>query len=165
MAAKVCTACKQSRPTSEFNRRARSADGLQNVCRACNRQRARRYYAEHREAHIRTIMGRKAARRAACLEVVGAHLLANPCVDCGEADPRVLDFDHREGVVKDAEVLRLAQDGYAVERVRAEIAKCDVRCRNCHAKVTYARQGLTWRDRLLEHARAESGDVSRRAPR
>jgi hypothetical protein len=110
-------------------------------------------------------MGRMAARRAACLEVVGAHLLANPCVDCGEADPRVLDFDHREGVVKDAEVLRLAQDGYAVERVRAEIAKCDVRCRNCHAKVTYARQGLTWRDRLLELATAESGDVSRHAPR
>ncbi len=135
------------------------------MCRPCTLQLTRRYYAEHRETHNRTIIRRKVARRASCLEVVFAHLLATPFLDYGEAELRVLYFDHRDGFIKDAELLRLAQVAYAVERVRVEIAKCDVRCRNCHAKVTYARQGLTWRDRLLELARAESGDVSRRAPR
>lgn len=89
-------------------------------------------------------------QRAAVLEVVGAYLLSNPCIDCGESDPRVLDFDHRDAAEKSAEVMRLAQDGYSLNRVMTEIAKCDVRCRNCHAKVTYSRQGKTWRDALLE---------------
>jgi len=93
-------------------------------------------------------MRRKATQRLACLEVVGAYLLEHPCIDCGETDPRVLDFDHREGTIKGAEVMRLAQDGYSIARVQAEIGKCDVRCRNCHARVTYARQGTTWRDAL-----------------
>jgi len=95
-------------------------------------------------------MARKAVQRLACLEVVGIHLLSQPCADCGEPDPRVLDFDHRDGAQKDNEVMRLAQDGYSVARVLGEIEKCDVRCRNCHAKVTYARLGKTWRDALLE---------------
>ena len=149
MSEKRCTICKQSKPRTEFNVRRASRDGLQEKCRSCNRERARRYYAENRESHIRTIVARKAVQRLACLKVVGEYLLSHPCVDCGESDPRVLDFDHRDGVSKTAEVMKLAQDGYSTARVMREIEMCDIRCRNCHAKVTYARQGVTWRDALL----------------
>jgi hypothetical protein len=107
-------------------------------------------------------MARKAAQRAAVLEVIGAFLLANPCIDCGETDLRVLDFDHRDSAEKSAEVMRLAQDGYSLNRVMAEVAKCDVRCRNCHAKITYSRQGTTWRVALLERAAGRSRTEYRR---
>ncbi|NUT57631.1 MAG: hypothetical protein HOQ00_02100 [Agromyces sp.] len=73
-------------------------------------------------------------------------------MDCGEADLRVLDFDHGEGSAKSAEVMKLAKAGYSWARVRDEIAKCDVRCRNCHAKVTYERMGETWRTALMRRA-------------
>ncbi|MCD2441799.1 hypothetical protein LQ757_05850 [Agromyces sp. SYSU K20354] len=109
---------------------------------------AREYYARNREAHVRVIMARKVVQRQLAIDAVGAHLLAHPCVDCGEHDVRVLDFDHREGSGKSADVMRLAQNGYSVARVKAEIEKCDVRCRNCHAKVTYERLGDNWRSRL-----------------
>ena len=157
MPEKRCTSCKQSKPQAEFNLRRASADGLQNVCRACNRARARRYYADNREAHIRVIVARKAVIRRGVLEIVGDYLSKHPCVDCGEADLRVLDFDHREDARKEAEVMKLAQDGYSAARVLAEMAKCDVRCRNCHARVTYARQGDTWRTAYLaRHAAIEA---------
>ena len=54
------------------------------------------------------------------------------------------------GVSKHTEVMKLAHDGYSIVRVLAEIAKCDVRCRNCHARVTYARQGYTWRTAFID---------------
>jgi hypothetical protein len=55
--------------------------------------------------------------------------------------------------------MRLAQDGYSISRVMLEIAKCDVRCRNCHARVTYARQGYTWRtDYLMRRTRNEGAE-------
>ncbi|WP_350349273.1 hypothetical protein ABIQ69_04955 [Agromyces sp. G08B096] len=149
MSTKWCSACQQSRPQADFNARRASADGLQNICRDCNRVKARAYYRAHREHHVRVIMARKAKIREATISRIAEYLLEHPCRDCGEADLRVLDFDHREGVRKTAEVMRLVQDGYAWPRVSAEIAKCDVRCRNCHAKVTYDRLGANWRSALM----------------
>jgi hypothetical protein len=64
----------------------------------------------------------------------------------------VLDFDHRDGAEKSAEVMKLAKAAYSWQRVSAEIAKCDVRCRNCHAIVTYERIGVTWRSSIAPQA-------------
>jgi hypothetical protein len=152
---KRCGSCMQSRPTSDFNRRSASLDGLQSTCRDCNRAQARRYYARNRVSHVRRIVAAKRQRRSEALELIGRHLTANPCVDCGESDIRVLDFDHRDGAEKGSEVMRLAQDGHALARVAAEIAKCDVRCRNCHAVITYERMGSDWRSAMRLRAQAE----------
>lgn len=56
------------------------------------------------------------------------------CVDCGESDPVVLDFDHVEGE-KVASVSKLFRAA-SKERIQAELAKCEVRCSNCHRKRT-----------------------------
>lgn len=141
--------CRRDLPRSQFNVKSASPDGVQNVCRDCNRAQAREYYARNRDAHLRVVMARRAEQRRLAIEVVGEYLLAHPCVDCGEVDVRVLDFDHRVGSGKGAEVMRLVQNGYSVTRVMVEIAKCDVRCRNCHAKVTYERLGENWRTALM----------------
>ena len=76
------------------------------------------------------------------------YLLAHPCVDCGETDLRVLEFDHREDEVKLAEVTLLSSSLAAWHRVEAEIAKCDVRCANCHRRKT-AERGGHWRYTFL----------------
>jgi hypothetical protein len=60
-----------------------------------------------------------------------AYLAAHPCVDCGEDDLRVLEYDHVRGEKRD-DVGRLISTGAGVERIEAERAKCDVRCANCH---------------------------------
>ncbi|MFD5866326.1 hypothetical protein ACFWGP_15310 [Agromyces sp. NPDC127015] len=147
-----CSACRQSKPIADFNRLRSARDGLQPICRECNTQKARDYDARHREARIRVIMARKAVQRQIALAAVGDHLLDHPCIDCGEADVRVLDFDHRENCDETAEVMKLVQDGYGLLRIMAEIDKCDVRCRNCHAKVTCERMGDNGRSGLMRRA-------------
>lgn len=102
-------------------------------------------------------MARRAQQRLVAIEAVSEYLLAHPCLDCGEPDVRVLDFDHRVGADKRAEVMHLVHNGYSVERVMGEIAKCDVRCRNCHAKVTYERMGENWRTALMRRAERGGG--------
>ncbi|MFD4420652.1 hypothetical protein ACFWN7_04005 [Agromyces sp. NPDC058484] len=69
-----------------------------------------------------------------------------------------MDFDHRVEAKKQADVMRLVQHGYSLARIMAEIAKCDVRCRNCHARVTYERMGDNWRTALM--LRAQGGGVT-----
>lgn len=34
---KLCGTCRKSKPLADFNRKASRADGLQEVCRECNR--------------------------------------------------------------------------------------------------------------------------------
>lgn len=142
---KVCGTCSESRALSEFNRRAGSPDGLQAVCRECNRASARRYYAQNRERHIQVIGARKKQQKKRLQAAVARYLKRHPCVDCGVGDLRVLDFDHRPGERKRDAVMRLVALGFGESVVMAEIAKCDVRCRNCHAIVTYERMGRNWR--------------------
>lgn len=84
-----------------------------------------------RENHIR---GRSQAR-AWVLE----YRLNHPCVDCGESDPVCLDFDHVRGV-KWANISTLVSKGATVATIKDEVRKCDVRCSNCHRKVTALRK-------------------------
>jgi hypothetical protein len=151
---KQCTLCKGLFPLTSFNRKSRAPDGLQNVCRECNRANARRYFAENREKHIRVIMERTRLARQLAQDHIGSYLSSHPCVDCGEQDIRVLDFDHRPGVVKISDVMRLVRFGHNLRKIDAEIEKCDVRCRNCHARVTYERAGNSWRQRWFEKQRS-----------
>lgn len=93
-------------------------------------------------------------------EFIGTHLLEHPCVDCGEGDLRVLDFDHRPGSGKTTEVMRLARNGHSLARIAVEIAKCDVRCRNCHARVTAERRIRDWRTARMRAARGGPDSLS-----
>ena len=58
------------------------------------------------------------------------------CVDCGyNADPRALDFDHKDTSDK---TFNLAKgQKYSMAVMMAEVAKCDVRCANCHRIKTW----------------------------
>jgi hypothetical protein len=70
-------------------------------------------------------------RRGLKYKVVKNHLLTHPCVDCGNTDIRVLQFDHVRGekLGNISNIIRAKNNvGFLVE----EIAKCDVRCGNCH---------------------------------
>ncbi|WP_412061844.1 hypothetical protein [Rubrivirga sp. IMCC45206] len=73
------------------------------------------------------------------------YLLSHPCVDCGEADPIVLEFDHVRGE-KVGALSNMATRQFSVAKLNAEIAKCEVRCANCHKRKTAREQGWhAWR--------------------
>lgn len=65
---------------------------------------------------------------------------SHPCVDCGESDPDVLEFDHIAGKVM--EVSRLLASA-SLDRLMEEIERCEVRCANCHTRRTAGQFG--WR--------------------
>ena len=71
---------------------------------------------------------------------MAAFLAKHPCVDCGEHDPSVLDFDHvgEKRELVSALVARAAH----WPRIEAEIAQCEVRCCNCHRRATAERRAL-----------------------
>ena len=62
----------------------------------------------------------------------------NPCADCGETDPVVLEFDHIGA--KTFNVGKGLHDRNW-QSVLDEIEKCEVVCANCHRRRTAIRGG------------------------
>lgn len=56
------------------------------------------------------------------------------CSKCPESHPACIDFHHADPSTKKMEVCEMPMRGYSWETILAEIEKCEVLCRNCHAK-------------------------------
>lgn len=91
----------------------------------------KKHYELNRQKYIDGMMRRKRRNQLFVLE----YRKTQKCIDCGNPDFRVLDFDHLGN--KRGNVCKLVQNGVSIETLKAEIAKCVVRCANCHRVKTY----------------------------
>lgn len=96
---------------------------------------------EARERQLARVRRNDARYEAEKRAWVAAYLVDHPCVDCGEGDPEVLDFDHVPGRgKKSAPVSAFTRGGYSLAKLIAEVALCEVRCANCHRRITRRRE-------------------------
>lgn len=142
MLTKVCAKCGgEPKPLTEFNKASnlkKFPDGHQTHCRACSRD----YYLANKVNHYKNVAEGKRRRREDNRRWILTYFLTHPCVDCGEKDPDVLDFDHVRGT-KRGNVSHMTFD-VSLETLKQEVSKCDVRCASCHRKITAVRRrGVT----------------------
>lgn len=131
MNGKRCPDCTISKCRKDFSRHAGRADGLQAICKR-DKARWKGREAEH--------YAKKKARREVTIAKVWEYLSLHPCIDCSEADPIVLEFDHVRGE-KVMEISDMLSKGFGWGRISEEIVKCEVRCANCHRRRTAIQQG------------------------
>lgn len=132
---KVCTICKDPKDINDFNKKKRSPDGRQPHCRECNKKASRKYYSDNKTHHKTVTYKRKTDQRQETQKFVLGYLKEHPCVDCGEKDLVVLDFDHVRGK-KFRGISQMVRHGNSLDLIKLEIEKCDVRCANCHRRKT-----------------------------
>jgi hypothetical protein len=120
----------------EFNFKDRATGRRQVYCKDCSSQYVREHYIRHRDYYVRKAMIRNRLRRHDLLDQLLDYLRAHPCVDCGEVDPVVLEFDHIDPSTKNWDIANTIKDGLGWCTIEAEIAKCVVRCANCHRRRT-----------------------------
>ena len=125
---KRCTKCKVTKPLSGFHRNRGRKDGVQVWCKKCAIAARVDYYKRNREKENKRNKEWAKSRRAQLTEYLSFH----PCVDCGEKDPVVLEFDHVRGE-KEAAVTDMVRSA-SWKRTITEIAKCEIRCANCHRR-------------------------------
>lgn len=96
---------------------------------------------------------RKWSRKELRLQAVFDYLIKHPCVDCGETNVLVLQFDHVRGVKK-FEISKAAK-GKKLIKLEEEMMKCDVRCANCHQMKSLNENGC-WKFKFLEKMLSKS---------
>ena len=136
---KTCTRCRGTLDEADFNFKNRARGRLHSHCKTCSRALVRDHYARNTEYYVSKAVARNRTRRRALLDRIVAYLQSHPCVDCGEADPVVPDFDHLTPTAKSFDIAAMIKDAWGWRTIEAEIAKCAVRCANCHRRRT-ARQ-------------------------
>ena len=150
---KICIGCHVPKPLTDFYTKGKTRpNDYQSFCKKCMQEKYTvwkkqkdnwRWVRKWEKAWRKRNPGRSSCNYWEQLQLVEEHLNAHPCVDCGEDDMDVLDFDHVRGE-KLFTIKRMLWLGVPTELLVTEIAKCDIRCANCHRKRHIRKR--TWDD-------------------
>ena len=131
---KRCSKCLETKAEDNFRWRYRVRGIRTSWCKPCYSAYERDKWkgSSDRRSSSKTMRHQRRDRNR---EFVWEYLRTHPCLDCGERDPIVLEFDHRDPSQKAAHVSDLIK-GNSLAVISLEIEKCDVVCANCHRKRT-----------------------------
>ena len=131
---KRCYKCGLDRSINDFPINRTRPDGRGNLCKPCKKRYNATYYQGTKDRHNPVRATRRRQVKAELQDKVYDYLRAHPCVDCGESDIVMLDFDHQGNKV--AQITDMIQAMRPWSEVLQEIAKCEVVCANDHRRRT-----------------------------
>lgn len=136
----VCARCHSEKPIEAFPIKDRIRGTRRSYCLPCCREYGKEHYQRNRPYYLAKNVDARVRHRQSNRDLAYDYLLSHPCMDCGESDPVVLDFDHIDPATK------LWTIGSVLSRrstpaIEREIAKCEVRCANCHRLRTASQFG------------------------
>lgn len=143
---KVCPKCMKLLDQTFFNWKIKGKK-LQVYCKSCSRDYVRNHYNHNRDYYIQKAILRRMDLKEKGHAYLLEYLQSHPCVDCGETDIDVLEFDHTDRSMKKTEVSKMIHIGFQIEKLQEEVEKCDIRCANCHRRKT-SREENSWKSRL-----------------
>jgi predicted RNA-binding Zn-ribbon protein involved in translation (DUF1610 family) len=144
---KICPNCGEERDVENDFRWKNKGRGIRQVwCKYCQAEANRTHYQNNKQVYLDRASTRNTRVNAENRQLLYTYLSEHPCVDCGETDIRVLEFDHIRGK-KSAGIAKMLHEAVSWSIIQAEIDKCEVRCANCHRIRTTERGGF-WRNLL-----------------
>jgi hypothetical protein len=130
---KICSKCGEEKELKYFGLRKKSKDGRTPHCKNCRKEWDAKSYKKRSIAHKALVKARQQKILQDNHTRLASYLQEHPCVDCGNSDVRVLEFDHVRGNKSFGIATKMKCSWKVIEK---EIEKCDVRCANCHRIVT-----------------------------
>jgi hypothetical protein len=138
----TCNKCKVSKLESDFSFRDSSKGVRRKTCKECHRKYLLVHYSSNRGKYIDKAKKHNSKYKKEVREYIYTYLLANPCVDCGENDPIVLEFDHIDPSTKLDSISSMVNRCFSISSISKEINKCEIRCANCHRRRTSVHMGF-----------------------
>lgn len=136
---KLCKKCgvekRDIEPNPEFAKSKRQ--GTHSWCKPCAKERHKVYYQENKQHFTDYKTNIRQTNQGKLLEFMAKH----GCKDCGLHDPLVLEFDHIDPNLKTENISTMLYNGRKWESLLEEIAKCEIRCCNCHRRRTIQQFG------------------------
>jgi hypothetical protein len=167
---KFCNNCKTIKPLNDFHVRKASIDGRTSRCKEClkvvnknnyNPEYQKRY-RKTKEFQIKELKSKYRlekwinkgytivkSRPAYARDILWELFKKSKCVDCGESNPIVLEFDHLKD--KSFTISSYVNNSRLwSSKIQEEIDKCEIVCANCH-RIRTSQRGLHWRYQNSNH--------------
>ena len=138
METKKCVACPDEKLLIDFSWKNKSKGIRQAKCKSCYRKLRNKWYQDHKDSEVETIKTYIYKRRKEIKAWFDSYKSKTECQHCEDSRILVLQFHHLDPKKKDLNLSLASRNGWSIERIKKEIAKCIVLCSNCH---------------ILEHAR------------
>jgi hypothetical protein len=127
------------KPDHHFAWRSIAKRWRDSYCRPCRSAYKREHYAKNKARYIENAAKWTQSALVKRKRYLWQFFSEHPCIDCGETDPIVLEFDHLND--KSFDIGRGFRN-LNWERVLHEMTKCEVVCVNCHRRRTAHRVGF-----------------------
>lgn len=138
---KKCTVCNETKNLDEFHWRNKSKGTKLGVCKSCKNKRSAELWSSG--SLKQDNYAAKARRVAKAQDYLWSILSTSSCLDCGETNPIVFEFDHVRGE-KFSDISKMVSSNYGLKAIIEEVAKCDIVCANCH-KIRTSTRANHWR--------------------
>lgn len=136
----VCSWCHAEKGTDNFAFKNKEKGTRHTYCKKCKIGYSKKWYKKNKARHKQCVRLNTLQRRADRTRMID-NLKSVPCADCGnQYDPVAMDFDHLGKCPKLDNVTDLAHGLASMDRLLAEIAKCEVVCAVCHRLRTKKRK-------------------------
>ena len=133
-----CYRCGKLKRADEFAWRRKNKGQRDSHCRPCRSAYGKEHYAQNRQRYIdQAAKVKRRLTRERTIYLI-EFFRTHSCVDCGEQDPIVLEFDHL-GDKSFAIGPELSKRSW--QSILDEMKKCEVVCANCHRRRTARRRG------------------------
>jgi hypothetical protein len=144
---KICSKCNIEKEVQDFNKRTNSKDGYDPRCRTCTKERDVLRYTKNPKLFKERAKVKNTFIRDRNRQFLIEYLIDKSCIDCGETDAVVLEFDHIEPSTKIDCISEMIPRS-SIENIKTELNKCEIRCANCHRRKTAKQFG--WKRKHLE---------------
>lgn len=125
---KRCYTCGKKKSLTEFSWSNKSKNLKNNRCKECQKELSHKHYLNNKENYLDSQRNSRERNKRFIFDYLKSKL----CIDCGNDNPIVLDFDHTDPSKKLFNISDGVSDKYSIENIKLEIEKCEIRCRNCH---------------------------------
>ncbi len=131
MYVKICIKCCLEKEDLEFFFKNKKKLIRSNTCDVCSMEYAKQHYKKNKSKYVQRAKLFNKHQATENKQKLAKYLKSEKCVDCGNDDVRVLEFDHKLGLDKRDNVSNMVYRN-CWRTVLREIEKCEVRCANCH---------------------------------
>lgn len=141
---KICSGCSEERDVEQdFNWKVKNRGLRHTRCKYCQSLASKQHYKTHKQTYLERVRTREVRVIEDNQKRLAGYLSQHPCIDCGQSDIRVLEFDHVRGN-KSNNIAWMVGKGSSWSTIETEIEKCEVRCANCH-RIKECGKSRSWR--------------------
>jgi len=148
MKTKVCPKCGKRKRLEFFSFRNKGKNTRNSQCKVCHKAYVQDHYTRNKAKYKEKAIVNNKIYQQRSRNFIWEYLCSHACVDCGETNPLVLDFDHLK--TKKFEISNATSMAIALPTLIKEINKCAIRCANCH-RIKTAKELGWWKDKLGVH--------------